>query len=99
MTVDAKTWPEAETYFRFYAEGRQDHFAKVAYIYKADEVRESRDGQRLYIGRAGAEGIEFVFRKGSSEIWAYYPIDGDLDWKAENIESLEQGWKAGSIKV
>jgi hypothetical protein len=99
MTVDPKSWPEAKSYFRFYSEGRHDRFAKVVFIYNADEVRESKDGEKLYVGRAGADGIEFVYRKGFSDIWAYYPIDGDLEWKADNIESFEQAWRAGSIKV
>ena len=99
MTVDAQSWPEATSYFRFYAEGRQDHFAKVAYIYRADEIRESKEGEKLYIGRAGADGIEYVFRRGSPDIWAYYAIEGDLEWKAESIESFEQAWRSGSIKV
>ncbi len=99
MTVDPASWPEAASYFRFYSEGRRDHVAKVVYIYNGEEVRQSRDGERLYVGRAGADGIEFVYRRGSSEIWAYYPIEGDLDLKADNIETFEQAWKAGSIKV
>ena len=99
MTVDAHSWPEAESYFRFYAEGRRDHFARNVFIYNVDEVRESRDGQRLYFGRAGTDGIEFVYRRGSPEIWAYYPIEGDHDLKATDIENFEQAWKAGAIKV
>ena len=99
MTVAPEKWPEAADYFRFYAEGRQDRLAKVAYIYNLEEARESKDGEKLYIGRAGTDGIEFVYRRGSSDIWAYYPIDGDLEWKAEDIESFERAWKKGSIKV
>ncbi|WP_413718985.1 hypothetical protein [Silicimonas sp. MF1-12-2] len=99
MTVAPDTWPEATDYFRFYSEGRHDRLAKVAFIYSSEEVRESKDGEKLYIGRAGADGIEFVYRRGSPDIWAYYPIDGDLEWKAENIEGLERAWKTGALKV
>ncbi|MEQ9041686.1 MAG: hypothetical protein RIE24_25450 [Silicimonas sp.] len=99
MTVNPETWPEAINYFRFFSEGRHDNFAKVVFIYRADEARASKDGEKLYIGRAGTDGIEFVYRRGSGDIWAYYPIDGDLEWKAESIETFEQAWRAGSIKV
>ena len=99
MTVDPSKWPEAETYFRFYAEGRYDNFNQIGYIYSRDGIRESDDGGRLYIGRPGVDGIEFLYRRGSPSIWAYYPIDGEFVWKADDIESFEQAWKAGSITL
>lgn len=99
MTVDPSKWPEAETYFRFYAEGRYDNFNQIGYIYSRDGIRESDDGGRLYIGRPGVDGIEFLYRRGSPSIWAYYPIEGDIEWKADDIESFERAWKSGALKV
>lgn len=99
MAVDPDRWPDANEYFRFYTEGRYDNTAKIGYIYSKEEIRESRDGERLYIGRAGADGIEFVYRRDLPGIWAYYPIDGDLEWKADDIETFEKAWRSGELKV
>lgn len=99
MTVDPAKWPEAETYFRFYGEGRYDNFNQIGYIDARDGIRESDDGERLYIGRPGVDGIEFLYRRGSPAIWAYYPIDGDFAWQADDIESFERAWRTGALKV
>jgi hypothetical protein len=99
MPIDPEKWPEAETYFRLYSEGRYDDFAQLEFIYPISEARESDDGERLHIGRAGADGIEFAYRRGSPGIWAHYPIDGDLMWKADTIETFERIWKTGELKV
>ena len=96
---DQAQWPEAQTYFDYYTEGRYDRVAEFGYIYSCDRARVSQDGERLYIGRAGTNGIEFVYRKGSPEIWAYYPIDGDYDVKSESIEQFEIAWRKGEIRV
>lgn len=99
MTVDPAKWPEAETYFRYFSEGRYDNHAQLGYIYSREGARESDDGERLYIGRPGVDGIEFLYRKGSPSIWAYYPIEGDYEWKADDIETFERAWRSGSITV
>ena len=79
MNVDPAAWPEAAVYFRFFAEGRRDQTAGLAYIYRAVDARQSSDSERLYIGRAGVDGVEFVYRRGSPGIWAYYPLEGDTE--------------------
>ena len=99
MNVDPAAWPEAAVYFRFFPEGRRDQSVASAHIYRAEDARQSNDNERLYIGRAGTDGVEFVYRRGSPGIWAYYPLKGDTDLKADDIDSFEQAWRAGSIKV
>lgn len=99
MAINLDSWPEAKDYFRFFSEGRHDCEAKVAFIYRLEDVRESEDGEKLYIGRAGSDGIEFVYRRGMPDIWAYYPIEGDLEQKADSIEDFERAWKAGTLRV
>ena len=99
MNVDPSAWPEAAVYFRFFSEGRRDQSVGSAYIYRAEDARQSSDNERLYIGRAGVDGVEFVYRRGSPGIWAYYPLEGDTEWKADDIDSFEQAWRAGSINV
>lgn len=99
MTIDTAHWPEASDYFKQFSDGRFDRIKDLGFIYSKQEVRESQDGETLYIGRAGTGGIEFVYRRGSPAIWAYYPIDGDFEVKADDILSFEEDWRSGQIKV
>lgn len=97
--LDPGNWPEAAVYFKKFAKGRVHENADVGIIYGTDEARVSNDGMRLYIGRAGVAGIEFVYRLGSEEIWAYYPVEADYIFKADDILSFEELWNAGEITV
>ena len=99
MALKPKDWPEAAEYFAYFSKGRFDDVGKYGFIYSRDQARTSEDGERLYIGRAGVDGIEFVFRRGSPGVWAYYPIEGDYMLKAENIATFEAGWRSGEITV
>lgn len=99
MSVSHITWPEAKDYFKSYSHGRVDEEGEYAFIYAQDLVRQSDNGEMLYIGRAGVGGIEFAYKRGSTEIWAFYPIEGELIWKAEGIDEFVQGWLRGDISV
>ncbi len=92
-------WPEAAQYFAEFSEGRLDMNARVGYIYPKNDIRASQDGERLYVGRAGVGGIEFVYRPGGPSIWAYYPIDGEYELKSDDIGTFDQAWLAGDITV
>ncbi len=98
-SIASNDWPEAAEYFASFSDGRWDEAGKYGFIYSRQQARISKDGERLYIGRAGVDGIEFVFRRGSPGIWAYYPIDGDYMLKADTMTSFEEGWRAGEITV
>lgn len=95
----ASDWPEAADYFKHFAKGRRHEDREFGIIYGTDEARVSSDGARLYVGRAGVAGIEYVYRRGSPEIWAYYPVDADYTLKADDILSFEELWKNGQITV
>lgn len=99
MNVDPAAWSEAAVYFRFFSDGRRNQTAGSAYIYRAEDARQLSDNERLNIGRAGVDGVEFVNRRGSPGIRAYHPLEGDTEWKADDIDSFEQAWRAGSIKM
>ena len=99
MNVDPAAWPESAGYFRFFSEGRRDQTAGSAYTYRAEDARQSSDNERLNIGRARVDGVEFVYRRESPGIWACNRLEGDTEWKADDIYSYEQAWRAGSIKV
>jgi len=59
-----------------------------------------RDGGLwLEVGSAGVDGIAFALRKGMSGIFAFYPIDNEFVWKADDGSALIAGWLSGSITV
>ena len=99
MTVDPNDWPEAVMYFEHYSDGIYDPTAFLDWIYKVGDVRESDDGDELYIGRPGVDGIEFVYRRGSGAIWAYHPMESRWQLLADDIKKFERGWKAGELRV
>ena len=99
MNVDPAAWSEAAVYFRFFSQGRRDQTARSPNIYRAEGARQSSDNERFKIGGAGVDEVEFVYRRGSPGIWAYCRLEGDTDWKADDIYSFEQAWRAGSINV
>lgn len=99
MPVDPRHWPEATAYFARFATASSDRDADKAFLYSTDQLRESDDGSKLYVGRAGVDGIEFVIRRGETGIWAWYPIEGELVEIADNIDEFFEGWTSGAIKV
>jgi hypothetical protein len=68
-------------------------------IVEADEVLERPGLDFLVIGRPGVDGIEFGYRKRHDGIWAYYPISREFSHIASSINTLVEGWFAGSIKI
>ncbi len=95
----ARCPPEAARYFRDYAAGRFDDFAQLGFIYPVAEARLAEDGSALFVGRAGADGIEFADRAGESSIWAFYPIEAEWRRVAPDIETLERDWMSRVLKV
>lgn len=99
MSPNHVSWPEAKAYFRHFSNGKSDESGAHAFIYAQDLIRESDNGSLLYIGRAGAGGIEFVYQRGSPEIFAFYPLEGEFTFLAEGIEEFVELWLAGQIEV
>ncbi len=99
MRVDPKDWPEAAKFFEDFVTGRGLGAARYNFLYASGEIRQSANGERLYIGRAGADGIEFIYRRGHDGIWAYCPIEGEYLPLADDIDSFVKGWSSGRIRV
>lgn len=90
---------KAPEYFRDYPEGRYDPVAYLRFIYRLDEAHVSEDGKVFYIGRPGADGMEFAYRDGLPGIWVWYPLEREWAKVAEDLPSLEQEWMSGKLKV
>ena len=63
---------------------------------KAYEVHAS---EFFAVGRSGADGIDFGYRKGHSGLWAFYPVESDFKFMAPTIEVLAQNWCDGKLFV
>jgi hypothetical protein len=97
MTPDWKA--KAPDYFRDYSEGRYDPNAYLRFIYPAGETHASDDGNAFFIGRPGADGMEFAYRDGHPGIWVWYPIDNEWRKVADDLPTLERDWLSGKLKV
>jgi hypothetical protein len=65
----------------------------------SDEIHVDTVSGGLVIGRPGVDGIQFCYREGLEEIWAFYPIEADWVRIAPTLEDFESGWKNGTITV
>ena len=90
---------EAADYFGSYTEGRYDPTAHLQFIYPLSEARLSGDSSAFFIGRPGADGIEFAYRAEHQGIWAFYPAEDRWTLVASDIASLERDWLSGDLKV
>lgn len=99
MTIDPNNWPEARAFFETFEGVEKPEKNGKKFLYGAEETRESDDGSKLYIGRAGVDGIEFVYLKDTPGIWAWYPLDGELTQMADTIDAFVTDWASGAIKV
>lgn len=90
---------KAEEYFRDFSEGRYDPLAYLRFIYPLDETHVSDDGSAFFIGRPGADGMEFAYRDGLPGIWVWYPIEDEWRRVADNLPTLEQDWLSGKLNV
>lgn len=68
-------------------------------IVSEQNVTENHEIDFLMIGRPGVDGIEFGYRKHQKGIWAYYPIENEFRFLAQDIEGLLDGWQQGKIVV
>jgi len=99
-TAQYAPWrPACAEYFKSYTDGRYDEGAQLWFIAPHAETRIDEARDAFMIGRAGADGIEFCFRKGFAGVWAYYPNENEFQLKAATLAHLERGWKDGSVWV
>lgn len=97
--INPSEWPKAKAYFDSYSDGREDAEAYLQFIYKLADVQLSEDSNALFIGRAGADSIQFAYRKGLDGIWAHHPIENRWQWIAKDIAALEHGWLGRTLTV
>ena len=90
---------DAADYFGDYTDGRYDPYAQLQFIYTLSETHLSADGLAFFIGRPGADGIEFAYRAEHSGLWAFYPTEKRWMLVASDIATLEQDWLSGDLKV
>jgi hypothetical protein len=95
-----KAYP-CEEYFQSeqFVNGVFDSHGLIWFLVSASDVTEKPELDFLVIGRPGADGIEFGFRKDGQGIWAYYPIEQKFVHVAPNLAALIDGWLSGQIKV
>ncbi len=98
-TPDPSEWPAATAYFAYYAEGRFDEASQLQYIYPVGEARLSDDGQALFIGRPGADLMEFGYRVDAPGIWVWYPIEQKWRKVADDVYALDRDWLSGALRV
>ena len=100
MSGLAETWRgPASDYFDHFTDGRYDERAFLWFIYPENEIHEFYEGAALVFGRAGADGIEFAYRRDHSGICAFYPIEAEWRPVAPDIATFETEWLSGRLKV
>lgn len=88
----------------YFAEGwwRQGHFdesSQTLVIAPLNEAYENAEFDFFAVGRSGADGIDFGYRKGKSGLWAFYPIECDFKYMAGTTSELAREWCAGRLSV
>ncbi|WP_217475233.1 hypothetical protein [Stutzerimonas stutzeri] len=63
------------------------------------DAYELQDVGFLAVGRSGADGIDFGYRKGKSGIWAFYPIDNEFKYMSPSLSEFVPAWVSGSLSV
>lgn len=86
-------------YFASFADGRFDGDSQLWFILPRSDTKVYLERGAFVVGSAGADGIDFCFRKGQSGVWAYYPIEDEWGLKADTLAEFERGWLNGSIVV
>src|SRR5687768_15326141 len=79
--------------------GYYDPDGQYEYIYPRERTYEDDHRDILVIGSPGCDGIAWGYRRSMTGIWAWYPIGAEFRYMAPGVESLLDGWLAGTIHV
>ena len=90
--------PAAALLATTYADGRTDA-AYCPYLYAEGDRRLSADGDTLFIGSAGVDGVEFGLKRGKAGVWVHAAYSDRWRVVAEDVESFERLWLAAKIDV
>jgi hypothetical protein len=98
----AKHYAEVLRDFRVETFPANGHYSEQSQFWLLRPVVEwalNENDSWLDIGGPGVDGISWALRRGARGVFAYYPIDAEFAWKADDAQSLVSGWEAGSIWV
>lgn len=73
--------------------------AQLQVVYPAAELRILSVPAFLAIGSAGADGIEFGYRRAHQGLWAFHPQENRFQFVANSLAELVQGYRSGVITV
>jgi hypothetical protein len=79
--------------------GHFDERSQTLVIVPIAEAYEKPEVEFLAIGRSGADGIDFGYRRGHPGLWAFHPIELEFQFMAFTIEQLVEGWCSGKLRV
>lgn len=97
---DRANWPVAHAALQSaYPDGCYDEESYLWIVCAPQDIVESDDGQALFVGSAGVDGIQFAFRQRQAGLWAHYPYDNRFEHVADDLQGLVKGYLAGEIKV
>jgi len=85
-----------------YADG-SERFVHNTIICNADDAidysKEIFDNKCLVIGWPGTDGIKFVLKSKSIDVFAYYPIDDEFVKVSDTISDLLKKWLSNEIEL
>lgn len=92
---------ECDDYFqgRWSDDGLFDEASQTLVIVPLNDVYEVDEQVFLAIGRSGAGGIDFGYRKNQAGLWAFYPVEQEFKFMADSIQELVEGWCSGRLWV
>lgn len=106
MTKQRKMPPQFREYpcDDYFAEGWAetgyfDEHSQTSVITPFAQSYENPEASFFVVGRSGADGIDFGYRKGHPGIWAHHPIDGEFQFMAHTVAELIHGWCSGNLTV
>ena len=91
--------PSCAEYFKSYRDGRFHERSQLWFILPIQDISIDPRRSALVVGSAGADSIDFCFRRGHAGVWAYYPYENEWVLKANSLAELERGWLEGTIGV
>lgn len=79
--------------------GHFDEMSQTLVIMPLEEAYETQDVAFFAVGRSGADGIDFGYRKDHPGLWAFYPIEQNFKFMASTISGLVAEWCGGYLSV
>lgn len=79
--------------------GHFDERSQTQVIVSQSKSYEEQEAAFYAVGRSGAGGIDFGYRKGHKGLWAFYPIERRFKYMAATLEELAHEWCSGRLSV